>query len=112
MYLFVELWKARPQWLALSEKERSDYLATIGSEMERLLGLGSELVGIALNDPDTPYRSDYTYVSVWKIPSKELAQEFEQSVERVGFYDYFEQINTRGELISADTVMNDLIHLS
>jgi hypothetical protein len=40
---------------------------------------------------------------------RELALEFEQSVERAGFHGYFEQINARGELIPPEAALGDMV---
>ncbi len=63
MYLYVELWNARPEWLALSESERQNYIAQVGPGIRKLNEAGIKLVGFASNDPDTPYRSDHRYLA-------------------------------------------------
>ena len=109
MYLYVELWKPRAKWVALSERERRQYVAGIGPAIEELLAAGIELVGFAFNDYDTGHRADYTYLAVWKMPSKELAERLEATVDRSGFHDYFEQVNARG---SAVTPQDALEHMA
>lgn len=111
MYMFVEKWKARPEWLALSQPERKEYVSKVEHAIEDLLKAGIEIVGFALNDSDTPYRADYRYFSVWKLPDKELVQKLEQAIEQSGWYQYFEQTNARGELIQPDAVLGDMVNL-
>ena len=36
MYLYVELWKAKPEWLALSQQERGEYMANVGPAIDYL----------------------------------------------------------------------------
>ena len=111
MYMFVEQWKARPEWLALSQQGRKEYVSKVGQAIEELLKTGIAIVGFALNDSDTPHRADYRYFSVWTLPNKELVQQFEQAIEQSGWYQYFEQTNTRGELIPPDATLGDMINL-
>lgn len=112
MYLYIELWKPRRKWLEMSEQERSDYVAGIGPEIEKLTERGVELVGFALNDDDTPHRADYRYIAAWKMPDKALAESLESSVEAAGFHDYFEQVNARGHLMSPEEALRDMIRFS
>lgn len=111
MYLYIELWNAKPAWLELSEKERGDYLSQLGPAIEGLAKAGVELVGWGINDSDTPYRGDYRYLAVWKMPSKDLVQQFEETVEQAGWHKYFEQINVRGELLTPEAVIGNMIEL-
>ncbi len=102
MYLYVEMWKARPAWLALGQAEREQFFATVGQEIGNQLGAGAELVGVARNDTDTPHRADYDYVAVWKIPDMERVHAFAETWVRVGFHTYFDQEDVRGELMAPE----------
>ncbi len=75
------------------------------------LGAGAELVGVARNDTDTPHRADYDYVAVWKIPNIERVHTFAETWVRVGFHDYFEQEDVRGELMAPDAFIGHHIGL-
>jgi len=111
MYLFIELWKARPEWIALPQKDREEYMAQVGAAIEELSKAGVEIVGWAINDVDTSHRGDYTYVSACKMPDKTVVKQFEEAVEKSGWYNYFEQINCRGELISPETAIGHMVKL-
>lgn len=100
MHLYVELWKARPAWLALSPAERTAYLDNVGPAIATLLEAGVELVGFALNDEATPHRADYTYLAAWRMPTIELIEALETEVEGAGWHEYFDQVNARGPLVS------------
>lgn len=107
--LFLELWRPKPAWLEMSEDERGAYIDSIGPSIEGLLQAGVELVGIGTVDPGTDQRADYDYWAVWRLPSEELVGRFEQAVRQDGFYDYFEQINARGETRDPQSVFGDMI---
>ena len=111
MYLYIELWKARPAWLALSQGERATYMAQLGPGIEGLLQAGIEIVGWAVSDADTPYRADYQYLAAWKMPDRSAVQLLEQTVAQAGWYGYFEQVNARGELVSPGVVIGDMVSL-
>lgn len=107
--LFLELWKPKPAWLEMGQDERADYIDGIGPSIEGLLEAGVELVGIGTVDPGTDLRADYDYWAVWRLPSQELVDRFEQAVREDRFYDYFEQINARGEARDPQSVFGDMI---
>jgi len=111
MFLYVELWKARPEWYALSKEERTEYMSESGPAIQELLEKGIELVGFGLNEVETPHRADYRYLSVWKIPEKKLVMQMESAVEKAGWHEYFEQANVRGWFVTPEAVLSDMINL-
>lgn len=56
-------------------------------------------------------RADYDYVAVWKIPDIERVHAFAETWVRVGFHDYFEQEDGRGELMAPDAFIGHHIGL-
>ncbi|MBK7031418.1 MAG: hypothetical protein IPH45_20485 [Bacteroidales bacterium] len=100
MYLFVECWKARPEWQALSSEARGAYMEELGKGIEALINSGVEIVSWSMNDQDTANRGSFDYFAVWKFPTKELAAGFEQIVQQSGWYNYFDQVNFKGEILS------------
>ena len=84
MHLYVELWKARPKWLALPAEKRKQYFDKVGSEIQKLTDAGVEIVGFAINDGDTPHRCDSRYLAVWKLPSLEQVEMLETMPRKVG----------------------------
>lgn len=111
MYLYVELWKARPAWLDLSTEERRQYFKNVGAEIEKLTEEGLEVVGFAINDEETPHRSEHRYMAVWKMPTRKHAEQLEESVAEAGWHDYFEQVNARGERIAPQEALAELAQL-
>lgn len=112
MHLYVELWNARPEWLALSIDERENYISKVGPGIKKLNEAGVELVGFALNDPDTPHRSDHRYLAVWKMPDGESQVNLlEETLEEAGWHEYFEQVNARGALVDPSVALRDMVQL-
>ncbi len=110
-HLYVELWNPKKAWLDLGTEERQTFFSRVGGEIEKLTVAGIEVLGFAVNDEDTPYRSDHKYIAVWKMPSKEHVKMLEKSVSEAGWYEYFEQVNARGELIPPPTALEDMVKL-
>ncbi|MBK7173686.1 MAG: hypothetical protein IPH84_10745 [Bacteroidales bacterium] len=111
MYLFVECWKARPEWQALSIEARGAYMAELGKGIESLISAGVEIVSWSINDPDTSNRGPFDYFAAWKFPTRELAAGFEQIVQQSGWYNYFDQVNFKGEVLSPTKVIEQIIRL-
>lgn len=110
MYIYVELWKFRPAWLELSQDERKSWMDKLLAGIQQQLESGVEVVGFFSNDDDTPHSSGYDFVAVWKMPNKDVAQEFEAFVENSGLHDYYEQVNTRGQIMDMGEVVAALLN--
>lgn len=111
MYLYIELWNVTQEWMDLSKEERRDFLDKVGAEIKDLMDEGIENLGWGMNDEHTPYRSDYRYMAVWKMPSLEYVEKLEKAVEDSGWHDYFSQANARGEVIPLPEAMENLVNL-
>ena len=109
--LYVELWNARPTWLALSQQQRGEYMAQLAPAIGQLLNAGVEIVGWGINDAETPYRSNHQYLAVWKLPDQSAVSMLEATVEGAGWHRYFEQVNVRGVLQSPEPVIGHMIGL-
>ena len=98
-------------WLDLSKEERQAFFNRVGGEIKKLMSQGVEVLGFAVNDEETPFRSDHQYIAVWKMPSAEQVEMLEKSVSRTGWYDYFDQVNARGQLISPPAALEDMVKI-
>lgn len=110
-HLYVELWTPKQTWLDLSKEERQEYFNKVGGEMQKLANEGIKVLGFAINDKETPYRSKHQYVAVWQMPSKKHVEMLEESVSQTGWYNYFEQVNARGELIPPPVALENMLRL-
>ena len=102
MYLYVELWKARPAWLELSKEQRKSWMGKTLAALQKQLQSGVEPLGLASNDEDTACSAGYDFFAAWEMPDKEAALRFEGFVEEVGWHEYFEQVNARGPIMEMD----------
>ena len=111
MKVYIELWKAKESWHALSQEERGIYMAQLGPAIGEMIANGMEVVNWGVNDPDTDHRADCDFWSVMKFPTAELVESFEKTVDGAGWYNYFQQINVCGEGSSPDEVIGKIIAL-
>ena len=110
MYLYVELWKFRPAWLELPQADRISWMDELLAGLQQQLESGVEVVAFAANDGDTPHSSGYDFLAVWKMPNKEAAREFEDIVEASGLHEYYEQVNSRGQMLGMEEVVSALLN--
>ena len=111
MYLYIEMWNVTQKWMELPKEERRKFLNKMEERIGQLSSSGVENLGWAMNDEHTPYRSDYRYMTVWKMPSKQEAEGLEEDLTEVGWYDYFSQANSRGKLMSESQAIDFLLDL-
>lgn len=111
MQCFIELWKAKDAWLALSKEARTEFVGQIGPAVQTLVDNRMEIVNWGVNDNASPYRGEYDFWSVMKFPDKAAVENFENIVEAAGWYTYFDQINISGNGTMPDEVIGRLIEL-
>lgn len=110
-YLYVERWMPRSAWLDLSEEERQEYFSNMEGIIQQLKSDGIQVLGFAINGYETRGRSDYQYVSVWQMPSKSHVDMLEESVSQAGWHNYFELINTHGQVMPPPALQEDIVGL-
>lgn len=111
MYLYVEQWNVSKKWMDLSKEERRDYMNQVKSAITEMSSGGLENLGWAMNDEHTPYRSDYRYMAVWKLPNLEAVEQLEKGIDQAGWHDYFSQVNSRGKLMPLNEALDFLVNL-
>ena len=111
MKVFIELWKPRDAWKKLTLQERQDYVAQIGPVMEDLISRGAVIEAWGVNEDETDYKSEYDFFAVTKLPTDDMLKEFQSIVESAGWYNYFEQVNLSGSLMSPDEVIGKMLEL-
>ncbi len=111
MHLFIEICRAKPSWLSLSETAREDFLDPVGSLMRRLESEGTKIIAWGFNDESTPKRAQYDFFAAFLFPDIEAAERYEKMFEAAGWYNYFEQVNVLGEVGSYGEILARLIKL-
>ncbi|WP_300433619.1 DUF6616 family protein [Christiangramia sp.] len=111
MYLYIEMWNVTTKWMKLDHEKRRKLMDDMHGRIKNMKASGVENLGWSRNDEHTPYRSDYRYMTVWKMPSKAEVEVLESNLEKVGWYEYFSQANSRGEIISQKEAIDFLVDI-
>lgn len=111
MKIFIELWKAKDAWKEMSLSDRQNYVGQIGPVMQDMISRGVVIEAWGLNEDASQYRADYDFFGVTKFPTPELLSEFEAIVEGAGWYNYFEQVNVTGTVMSPEEVIGKMLEL-
>lgn len=104
MYVVVETWTAKPEFLAAPVKTKEELFAGIKAAMAEMAQAGIVTLGWGSVDRSADHSADYDWFAVWQAPNAELAGAFLQGVERSGWYTWFEQVNVLGELRPVDAI--------
>lgn len=111
MYLYVEMWNAKPTWLGLPLKQREEFIDKVDAFLKTIMGPDRDVYGCCVNDGDTMPRAGYAFLVVWKLKDKSCVQAIADGTAAVGFYDYFDQVNIGGNQITSDDLVGALMSL-
>lgn len=126
MYLYVELWKVKPAWVALTKAERKAKLDELMREAQlnpitgvipvsvREIGNIVMFDGVketpAVISDDVARPTGFRYIAAYMIPTIELIKKFEQRVENLGWwFDYFDQQNAWG-VMGIEQAVSDMLN--
>ena len=107
MYLYVELWKPRPEWDNLPCEQREEFLSMLAPSVNRMRKLDVELVGFAVCDAETPADAEYRYMAIWKMPNLGHVHLLEKAVLEEGWANYFHITNARGRVVPVKDMVGD-----
>lgn len=96
-HYLAELYTPKPAWLDLSDAERQEFLAAIGSAMPTLASLGVEALALGKVDQTKPHAAPQTFFAVWRCPDDAALDALVSGIAQSGWHDYFETINAGGE---------------
>ena len=111
MYLYVELWNARPSWLALNAEGRGAFMKKVDDLLKELMSDDVKLIGCALNDGSTAPRLDYRYIAAWQMKDVTGTHKVADGTARIGWYEYFDQVNIGGDWTDANALVNEMMSL-
>ena len=110
-YILTEIWRARESWGMLTPAERTHYFETkINPFLGAQLDAGAEVLACAVNDNMGPERIDFSFMAVWKLPSKNFSENLEAGAKAAGFLNYFEQVNFSGNLIDPPKLNDAMVN--
>ena len=111
MKTYIELWSAKDSWKSLSKEDRQNYLEQIGPALQGLMEQGVAMVSWGVNQDGTFARANYDFFSVMNFPDQKTVEDFEKIVEGAGWYNYFDQVNLCGEVMTPPDVIGKMINL-
>jgi hypothetical protein len=111
MYLYVELWNAKHEWLGLDAAGRSAFIDKVNALLSSLEGPDLKLLACTLNDGDTTPRVDYRYCAVWTMTDKSQVAKIANGTAGIGWYSYFDQVNIGGEQVGPDVLIGEMLSL-
>jgi len=111
MKIFIELWKAKDAWKAMSSEDRQNYVAQIGPVMQDMISKGVVIEAWGINEDNSKYNAGFDFFGVTKFPTAELLHEFEAIVEGAGWYNLFEQVNISGTILTPEEVIGKMLEL-
>ncbi len=111
MYLYVELWNAKASWLALGPDDRAAFMKKVDGLLGELMSDDVKLIGCTMNDGSTAPRLDYCYVAVWRMKDVTGTHKVADGTARIGWYEYFDQVNIGGDLVDADALVKEMMSL-
>lgn len=102
MSVHVEVWDARPAWLALSIEDRIAYLDRMNERLRAFTQAGARLVGVALTEPTLAAPYGTTYVAAWSLPKGGVqVRMLDTILEAAGWHEYFERDEDRTPTIES-----------
>ena len=111
MYLYVEMWNAKHEWLSLDKAARQSFMNK-GKRASRIpYWTGFEITACALNDGDTTPRADFRYIAVWSMKDKSQVARVADGTARIGWYKYFNQVNIGGDAVGPEVLTNEMMGL-
>jgi hypothetical protein len=111
MYLYIELWNAKASWLALGPDPRAAFMKKVDALLNELMSDDVKLIGCTMNDGSTTPRLDYRYVAVWQMKDVTGTHKVADGTARIGWYEYFDQVNIGGDWVNADALVNEMMTL-
>lgn len=109
MITYIEFWKAKQTWIDLPKEDKINYTTSLGPAIQQLIDNGVQIVSWGANESFTFNRIDYDYFAVWTFPDVATTQNFEQMVNEVGWYNYFDQVNAMGTASSPQDVIEKML---
>ncbi|MDX1554709.1 MAG: DUF6616 family protein [Xanthomonadales bacterium] len=109
MYLYVETWNARPEWLALSRDDRLAFIEEVKGLLGSLVSDDLQLLGCVITDEDTPLHGGHQYVAVWQASDRDEVRKIEDGTERIGWHRYFQQVNHGSANVGPEQVLGHML---
>ena len=109
--VFIELWSFRDKWRDLEASARVAYVTQLGPAIQALAEEGVEVLAWGYNDKTIDRRIDYDVFAVYRLPNRAMLDKLQAGIAASGWYDYFEQANAGGAVLSPPAILEDHVLL-
>jgi len=93
-----EIWRPRPEWYALSDEEKRDFISQFPSFQEAVAERGA--VDIAKGSYRCRIGSEWDTFSFYEVPDYETAEYLAEVGDALGWHRYFEHVFIVGRKIT------------
>jgi hypothetical protein len=111
MYYYIEQWRPRPKWLALTPEDRGKFLFDLSPTIQGLIDAGIELVGYMISDPKAGQGNEFSFLRIWKLQEKDSMRRIEEALGGAGWHEFFEPGRWRGEILTSQLAIPHLVGL-
>ena len=111
MPYYVEQWRPRPKWLALTPEDRGKFLFDLSPTIQSLIEAGVELVGYMVSDAKPGQGSEFSFLRIWKLQDKDSMQRIEEAMGTAGWREFFESGRWQGEILTPQVAIPHLVGL-
>ena len=106
MHHLIELWSPKTKWLNMSPNDRREYLGQVVTGISGFLQEGLQLHATGLSRRDLANSAPYQFFLVWDSPSEDLIGRFMTELQRLDWFQHFDQVNTSGENIGLEALLD------
>lgn len=96
MKQLMEVWSAKPAWLALDAGQQRLFLDEILAKVGPLMEAGLDLVASGVVEADFPNSLPHHYFAFWQAEDPSIVLQFGQVLLDGSWYGYFDQLNISG----------------
>lgn len=108
MHLYLDIWKARSAWVALSEAQRREILLKLQRHIDDVVDDGAGRPRFSLNHDTWGSNDLHRYQILWEGAEPRHIEGMRRVFEEVMWERYFERIGTTGESIDQTELFEEL----
>ncbi len=96
-HYLAELYTPKQAWRDLTDDQRQQFFAGIGSAMPALSALGVEALTLGKVDQSKLHSSKHSFFAIWRCPDDAALEALVSGIAQSGWHDYFDTSNAGGE---------------
>jgi hypothetical protein len=110
MYVVVEAWTPKAEFLDLPVTAREEIFEAVQEGISMLALAEIDCLGWGRLD-DVVHGTSHQWLAVWTMPTAEHSETFLAAVSGSDWYEWFDQINLRGNLVAPEQAMNEHVKI-